>query len=107
MVWYADLIGRNKDGKPTGWADMDPRYFTARGDDSVCILEGSMGALSPHFGHCPKSGHGANYIGRIAAGNIGQRVRGEDVVADLQDNLCYMLVNGSPHRRSRSGSPMR
>ncbi|NPD17668.1 NAD(P)/FAD-dependent oxidoreductase [Xinfangfangia sp. D13-10-4-6] len=96
MVWYADLIGKGEDGKPTGWADMDPHYFTARSDENVFIIGDSMGAISPHFGHYPKSGHVANYIGRIVAGNIGQRVRGEDVVAELPDNLCYMLVNGDP-----------
>lgn len=96
LVYYADLIGTDAEGKPTGWADMDPRLYLARGDDSVYIVGDSMGPISPHFGHYPKSGHVANYIARIVAGNIAQRVRGEEVVPELPDNLCYMLVNGDP-----------
>ncbi len=96
MVYYADLIGTDDNGNSTGWADMDPRFYHARSDDSVYIVGDSMGAISPHFGHYPKSAHVANYIARIVAGNIGQRVRDEEVVAELPDNLCYMLVNGDP-----------
>ncbi|MFT3688794.1 NAD(P)/FAD-dependent oxidoreductase [Paenirhodobacter sp.] len=96
IVYHAGLIGTDAEGKPTGWADMDPRYFHARGDDSVYIVGDSMGAISPHFGHYPKSGHVANYIAHIVAKNLGQRVRGQEVVAELPNNLCYMLVNGDP-----------
>ncbi|VDC29226.1 FAD-dependent oxidoreductase [Pseudogemmobacter humi] len=96
MVFYADLIGTTEDGKSTGWADMNPRLFHANADEDVYIVGDSMGAISPHFGHYPKSGHVANYIAKIVAANIGQRVRGQEVVAELPDNLCYMLVNGDP-----------
>lgn len=96
MVWHADLIGTDESGKSTGWADMHPRLFHANTDEDVYIVGDSMGAISPHFGHYPKSAHVANYIGKIVARYIGQRVRGEEVVAALPDNLCYMLVNGQP-----------
>lgn len=96
MVFHADLIGRDAEGKSTGWADMNPRLYHANADDSVCIVGDSMGPISPHFGHYPKSAHVANCIGKIVARNIGERVRGEEVVARLPDNLCYMLVNGDP-----------
>ncbi|WP_294928459.1 FAD/NAD(P)-binding oxidoreductase [uncultured Paracoccus sp.] len=96
MVFHAGLIGTDAEGRSTGWADMDPRYFHANSDDSVYIVGDSMGAISPHFGHYPKSGHVANYIAKIVARNIGQRVRDQEVVAELPDNLCYMLVNGDP-----------
>lgn len=96
MVFHADLIGTDAEGKPTGWADMHPRLYHANSDDSVYIVGDSMGAISPHFGHYPKSAHVANYIAKIVAKNIGERVRGEEVVARLPDNLCYMLVNGDP-----------
>ena len=96
MVFYADLIGTDVDGKSTGWADMHPRLYHANADEDVYIVGDSMGAISPQFGHYPKSGHVANYIAKIVARNIGQRVRGQEVVAELPDNLCYMLVNGDP-----------
>jgi NADPH-dependent 2,4-dienoyl-CoA reductase/sulfur reductase-like enzyme len=96
MVWWADLIGKTPDGKPTGWADMNVRYFTANSDDRVYFVGDLMGAISPQFGHYPKSAHVANYIGKIVAKNIAQRVAGQEVTPLLPDNLCYMMVNGDP-----------
>ena len=96
MVWSAGLIGQDAAGKPTGWADMHPRLFHARGDDSVYFVGDLMGPISDQFGHYPKSGHVANYVGRIVAQNIAERVAGKPVVARLPDNLCYMMVNGDP-----------
>ena len=96
LVFHAGLIGTDAEGKPTNWADMHPRLYHANSDDRVYIVGDSMGAISPHFGHYPKSAHVANYIAKIVSRNIAQRVRGEEVVAELPDNLCYMLVNGDP-----------
>jgi len=55
-----------------------------------------MGAISPLFGHYPKSGHVANAMGRIVAQYIGLRLADKEVKPILPDNLCYMLVNGEP-----------
>ena len=96
MVWHADLIGRTPDGKSTGWADMNPRLFNARTDENVYFVGDLMGTISDQFGHYPKSGHVANYIGQIVAKNIAQRVAGKEVTLLLPDNLCYMMVNGDP-----------
>lgn len=96
MVWYADLIAKNPEGKPTGWADIHPTMLHARSDDSVYVIGDAMGMISPQFGHYPKSGHVANYVGRIVATYLAQRVRKQEVKVLLPDNLCYMLVNGDP-----------
>ncbi|WP_028997627.1 NAD(P)/FAD-dependent oxidoreductase [Azohydromonas australica] len=96
MVWHAGLIGKDASGKPTGWADMHPRLFQANGDDSVYFVGDLMGPISDQFGHYPKSGHVANYVGRIVARNIAERVAGKPVIARLPDNLCYMMVNAEP-----------
>lgn len=96
MVWQAGLIGKDASGKPTGWADMHPRLFQANGNDSVYFVGDLMGPISDQFGHYPKSGHVANYVGRIVARNIAERVAGKPVIARLPDNLCYMMVNAEP-----------
>lgn len=96
MVWQADLIGKDAAGKPTGWADMHPRLFHAHSDEHVYFVGDLMGAISDQFGHYPKSGHVANYVGRIVAKNIAQRIAGQEVTPLLPDNLCYMMVNGDP-----------
>lgn len=68
----------------------------AKSDQDVYVIGDSMGAVSKQFGHYPKSGHVANYMGKIAATYIAQRIAGKDVKPMLPDNLCYMLVNGDP-----------
>lgn len=96
MVWYADLIGTGADGKPTGWADIHPRFFTATDDDDVYVVGDSMGFISDQFGHYPKSAHVAHAIAKIVSQNIAERIAGKEVVPVLPDNLCYMMVNGDP-----------
>lgn len=96
LVWKAGLIGSDQNGKPTGWADMHPRLFTAHSDDRVYFAGDNMGAISPQFGHYPKSAHVAHLIGKIVATNLSQRIKGKEVVPILPDNLCYMMVNIEP-----------
>lgn len=96
MIWWADLIGKDAQGRPTGWADMNVSLYTANSDEDVYIVGDSMGMISDQFGHYPKSAHVANAIAHIVARNLAQRVSGQEVVPELPDNLCYMLVNGDP-----------
>lgn len=96
MIWYADLIGKGIDGKPTGWADIHPRLFTANSDEDVYVVGDAMGFISDQFGHYPKSAHVAHAVAKIVAQNIAERVAGKEVVPVLPDNLCYMMVNGDP-----------
>ena len=96
MVWYADLIAHKPEVGPGGWADIDPLMLHAKSDDSVYVIGDCMGAISPQFGHYPKSAHVANFMGRIVATYIGQRIAEKEVTPLLPDNLCYMMVNGEP-----------
>jgi NADH dehydrogenase FAD-containing subunit len=96
IVWQADLIGKTPDGKTTGWADIHPTMLHAKSDENVYVIGDAMGAVSKQFGHYPKSGHVANFMGKIAATYIAQRIAGKEVKVLLPDNLCFMLVNGSP-----------
>jgi NADH dehydrogenase FAD-containing subunit len=97
MVWHAGLIGKDAAGKPTGWADMHPRLFHANSDDSVYFVGDLMGAISPQFGHYPKSGHVANYIGKIVARTSPSAWRARRS-SPLPDNLCYMMGTSSRGR---------
>jgi NADH dehydrogenase FAD-containing subunit len=96
MVWSADLIGKTPEGKPTGWADIHPTMLHAKADDNVYVIGDAMGFISKQFGHYPKSGHVANFVGKIVATYISQRIKGAEVKTLLPDNLCYMMVNGEP-----------
>lgn len=91
LIWMADLIAKDKDGKPTGFADQDPLTFQAKSDPRVFLVGDVMGSV-PY----PKSGHMANSQGKIVAKIIAGRIAGKDVKPTLPDNTCYSMVNGDP-----------
>ncbi len=96
LVWKADLIGKTPEGKPTGWAAVDPLIYNAKGDPQVFVIGDSVGAISPQFGHYPKSGHVANWMGKSVAQHIANQAAGKEPKHIMLDNLCYMLVNNDP-----------
>jgi len=96
LVWKAGLIGKTAEGKPTGWAAVNPLLYNAADDPQVFVIGDSVGAVSPQFGHYPKSGHVANRQARAVALHIAAQSRGQAPKHVMIDNLCYMLVNNSP-----------
>ncbi|MGB3387559.1 MAG: FAD-dependent oxidoreductase [Pseudaminobacter sp.] len=96
MVWNAGLIGTNDEGKPTTWAEIHPTMLHAKSDPDVYVIGDCMGAVSKEFGHYPKSAHVANFVGKIVATYVAQRIKDQEVKALLPDNLCYMMVSGDP-----------
>ena len=96
IAWRADAVGRLPDGKASGWADVDPVKLHLKTDDRVYVIGDAVGQVAPTFRFYPKSGHVANSHGQIVAGYLGERLAGRTPAAKLPDNLCYMLVNGSP-----------
>ncbi|EHR69290.1 NAD(FAD)-dependent dehydrogenase [Burkholderiales bacterium JOSHI_001] len=96
LAWKAGAVGSNAEGKPTGWAAVDPLMLNLKSDPNVYVIGDAVGAVSPQFGHYPKAGHVANRHGRIVAKYIAERAAGRDPKVTLPDNLCYMLVNGEP-----------
>ena len=96
LVWKLGAIGKTADGKPSNWANVHPEFYNLQDDPQVFVIGDSVGAVSPQFGHYPKSGHVANRMGQSVAQYIGQQVRGQAMKPVLIDNLCYMLVNTEP-----------
>lgn len=96
MVWHADLMVKDENGKIGDWADTDERFFTAKEDEDVYVIGDSVGFISDQFGYYPKSAHVANSMAKIIAQNIYERVKGKEIVRVLPDNLCYMMVNAEP-----------
>lgn len=96
LVWKLGAIGRTAEGKPTNWAAVHPEFYNLKDDPQIFIIGDSVGAVSPQFGHYPKSGHIANRMGRSVARYIAQQAKGEEMTPLLIDNLCYMLVNAEP-----------
>lgn len=96
LVWKLGAIGRTAEGKPTQWADVHPELYHLRDDTSIFVIGDSVGAVSPQFGHYPKSGHVANRMGKSVAQYIAQQASNQAMRPVIIDNLCYMLVNTDP-----------
>ncbi|MCX8005967.1 MAG: FAD-dependent oxidoreductase [Burkholderiaceae bacterium] len=96
LAWKAQAIGTAADGKPTGWAAVHPLFLHLRDDPRVFVIGDAVGAVSPQFGHYPKSGHVANRQARAVAQYIAWQAREQELKPIIIDNLCYMLVNNSP-----------
>lgn len=96
LAWKAGAVGLNSQGKPTGWAEVDPLMLNLKGDPDVYVIGDAVGFVSPQFAFYPKSAHVANKHGHIVAAYIAERVAGRSPQAALPNNLCYMMVNGDP-----------
>ena len=96
MAWKAGTIGKNAEGKPTGWAAVDPLFLNLKDDPDTYVIGDAVGLVSPQFHFYPKAGHVANAHARIVARYIADRAAGRQPKADLPDNLCFMMVNIEP-----------
>ena len=96
LVWQAGLVARDREGKATGWAALDPIHLHAIGDERVFLIGDLIGQVSPLFGHYPKSGHLANRLGRIAAHEIAGRAMGRLTELVLPDSVCHVFSDVDP-----------
>lgn len=96
LAWKAKAIGTTPEGKLTGWAAVHPLYYNLKDDPRVFVIGDAVGAVSPQFGHYPKSGHVANKQARAVAQYIAWQSKEQELKPIIIDNLCYMLVNNSP-----------
>ena len=96
LAWKAGAVGTTPEGKPSGWADVDPLFLNLKDDPNVYVIGDAVGVVSPLFRFYPKSGHIANRHARTVARYIAEREAGRVPVYGLPDNLCYMWVNGAP-----------
>ena len=95
-VWQAGLIGKDAQGRPTGWADVDPLRLHARGDERVFVVGDAVGTVSPLFGAYPKTGQLASALGRIAAADIAAQARGEAPPRRLPESVCRVFTRVEP-----------
>ena len=96
LTWKLDAIGKTPEGKPNNWASVHPEFYNLKDDPRIYIIGDSVGAVSPQFGHYPKSGHVAQRMGRSVAQYISEQAKNKTPSPILIDNLCYMLVNTVP-----------
>ncbi len=101
LAWQAELIGRDRDGKPGGWAAQEPLHLHALGDERVYLVGDLIDRASPLFGHYPKSGHLAARLGRIAAQEIAARARGKTPETLLPESRCFVTTRLEPQELLR------
>jgi NADPH-dependent 2,4-dienoyl-CoA reductase/sulfur reductase-like enzyme len=80
----------------SGWAEVDHLRFHARDDERVFVIGDAVGAVSPLFGHYPKSGHMAARQGRIVAAGIASRAAGRVAEAQLPESTCHVMTRLDP-----------
>lgn len=96
LVWQAGLVGRDAEGKASGWADLDPLHLHARDDERVFLVGDLLGKVSPLFGQYPKSAHMAHQLGLIVAGEIAARARGTLPESRLPESICHVFTDVEP-----------
>jgi NADPH-dependent 2,4-dienoyl-CoA reductase/sulfur reductase-like enzyme len=96
LVWQAGLIGRDGEGRPTGWAAQDPLHLQATDDERVFVVGDAAGPVSPLFGHYAKTAQIAVALGAIAAAEIAARSRGGLPEAALPAGVCHVASGFEP-----------
>ncbi len=93
LAWLAGTVSDKSDG----WADVDQVTMQVKGDERAFVIGDAIQAVSSlPFRYYPKSAHIANRLGRIVAYQISEKLAGRTPERRLPDNLCYMVVNGTP-----------
>jgi NADPH-dependent 2,4-dienoyl-CoA reductase/sulfur reductase-like enzyme len=94
LVWQAGLIGNDSQGQPTGWGAVDPlRRLHTMVDERVFLVGDSVGAVSPLFGHYPKTAHMAVSMGKIVAARIVEQINQLPISARLPESMCHVTTD--------------
>lgn len=100
LVWQAGLIGADREGKPSGWAEHDPVTMNVVGDERVFVIGDLLGKTSPLFGYYPKTGQMAARQGEIVAMEIAAQAGYGAQPKQLPDSTCHVLMRLEPQEIS-------
>ena len=104
----ADLCTNNGlNGTNSAWATVHPRNLAFLGDDRVFVIGDSVGAVSPLFGHYPKTGELASRMGQIVATEIIGRITGKISEPALPESTCFAYLSLNPPQFTRIESRYR
>jgi len=88
-------------GAESVWAAVEPRSFQYREDERIFVVGDSVGAVSPIFGHYPKTGQIAARMGQIAADEILARSTGKPSEPSLPESTCFAYLSLEPAQFTR------
>lgn len=94
-------------GSDSQWAAVNPKNFQFLGNDRVFVIGDSVGAVSPLFGHYPKTGELASRMGTIVASEIIGQLNGKPVEPELPESTCFAYLSLNPPEFTRIDSSYR
>lgn len=94
-------------GENSAWAMVNPKNFAFLGDDRVFVIGDSVGAVSPLFGHYPKTGEIASRMGLIVATEILGRINDNPAEPALPEGNCFAYLSIAPPQFTRIESRYR
>ena len=99
----AGLLGLDAKGKPGPWSAVDPLRLRSPVDERVFLAGDLLGAVSPLFGHYPKTAHMATRLGQAAARQIAARSRstGTEAPLTLPESVCHVWLDADPPEQMR------
>lgn len=100
LAWRAGLVAESAE-RPSAWAAIDPLRLNVPGDERVFLAGDLIDRVSPLFGQYPKNGHVASRLGRIVAGEIAARSRGETAAVALPESVCHVFTDVDPRESVR------
>jgi len=93
----ADICRNNGlNGSNSAWAAVNPKNFAFLGDERVFVIGDSVGAVSPLFGHYPKTGELASRMGGIVATEIIGRITDQPSEPGLPEGTCFAYLSMDP-----------
>lgn len=108
LVEQMGLQGRDAKGQPTRWADADPLRLLARADDRIYLAGDLLDAVSPLFGHYPKTAHMATRQGEIVAQQIAVRSGAvAQMPPTLPHSICHVWLDAAPMEQMRMDAQYR
>jgi NADPH-dependent 2,4-dienoyl-CoA reductase/sulfur reductase-like enzyme len=97
LVRQAGLAARDGQGRPAGWAALDPATLQSSVDDHIWPVGDLAGPVSSLFGAFPKTAEVAVALARNAAQQIAARSRGQlPPPAALPDSECHVSLQLDP-----------
>lgn len=108
LVEQAGLAEPDAQGKSSPWAAVEPSRLRASADERIYMAGDLVGAVSPLFGHYPKTAHMAAQMGVIAAQQIAARSRNQvDALSPLPHSICHVWLDAEPIEQLRMDAQYR
>ena len=97
------VLAQNAQGQHEPWAAVDPLRLRSPVDERVFLAGDLIAAVSPLFGHYPKTAHMATRLGAAAAHQLAAHARGASAGSPvaLPASVCHVWLDADPAEQLR------